>query len=163
MPGRSMVFALFLAALSLGVILCPGTAVASPRYGSGDGRVDIGIVILSAYYADVDGDGYEDDVVAHFDIYLSGSWRYHLGVYLSLTLPSGTTYIYGFGVITTLSVIHCTTYFYDHAVESGWYSFSVVVVSYSGGSSYWVEEYVFDPPGGYGDQDPCGALVVVSG
>lgn len=160
-----MFFVVFLAALALGVALCPGTVLGSSggSGGGGGGRVEIAITILSACYTDADGDGYEDDVVGYFDIYLSGASRYRLDIYPSLTLPSGRTYTYGFSVSTRLSVLHCTMYFYDHAVESGWYSFSVGVVSYTGGSAYWVEEYVFDPPGGYGDQDPCGVLVIVTG
>ncbi len=123
-------------------------------------QVTIKVQILDAYYTDADGDGNEDDVIAYFDLSFEGNARYNIDVYPSLTLPSGSEYTYAYVINTRLSIVHCTMYFYNHALESGDYIFSVQVVSYIGGVVSGTASYVFDPPGGSGDADPAGVLVV---
>lgn len=123
-------------------------------------QASVTVDIIDAYYTDADDDGFEDDVVAHFDIHLSGKQRYNMDIYPSLILPSGTSYDYGYTINTRLTTLHCTMYFYDHATESGDYTFHVDVILYTGGVASGQVDYVFDPPGGSGDADPCGVLVV---
>ncbi len=123
-------------------------------------QVSVTLTILDAFYTDADGDGYEDDVVGYFDIHLYGRPRYTLDIYPSLVLPSGTTHTYLYTINTRLDTLHCTMYFYDHALESGNYTFAVEIVLYTGGVTAGEANYLFDPPGGSGDADPCGFLVV---
>ncbi|NWF96624.1 MAG: hypothetical protein HXY34_10835 [Candidatus Thorarchaeota archaeon] len=118
------------------------------------------LVITGATYADADGDLLEDDVIGWFDIQLSGSQRYTMDLRISLKLPSGTEYAYLYFVSTRLQTLHCTMYFYNHATETGYYVFSAEALLYSSGGYYDVAEYTFDPPGGSGNADPCGLLVV---
>ncbi len=147
------------------VVLCivngvPSVLASSTTISSTNNQVSVSLSILHANYTDADDDGYADDVVAYFDIELDGGMRYNLDVYPSLTLPSGTKYTYAYVISTRLELLHCTMYFIDHATESGDYIFSVEIVSYTGGIACGYAEYVFDPPGGSGDADPCGFLVV---
>ncbi|RLI47949.1 MAG: hypothetical protein DRO73_10615 [Candidatus Thorarchaeota archaeon] len=127
---------------------------------SSNDQVTVSVKILDAYYTDADDDGYEDDVVALFDIYLDGAVRYNIDIYPELVLPSGESFLYGYTINTRLSTLHCTMYFLHHATETGNYTFSVDVVSYTGGVATGQVNYVFDPPGGSGDADPCAVLEV---
>ncbi len=139
----------------------PVVSASSVSINSTNDQVNVTVTILDAYYCDADSDENEDDVVGYFDITFSGNARYNVDIYPSLTLPSGTEYTYAYVVNTRLDVLHCVMYFYNHATESGNYTFSVEVVSYTGGVATGVASYVFDPPGGSGDADPCGSLVVM--
>ncbi|MBS3795971.1 MAG: hypothetical protein KGY80_13790 [Candidatus Thorarchaeota archaeon] len=152
------IFALLMVVGTLGGI----TAVdaSSTTVSSTNDEVSVSLTIIDANYTDADDDGYADDVIAYFDIALEGARRYNLDIYPSLTLPSGTEYTYAYVINTRLELLHCTMYFIDHATESGDYIFSVEIVSYTGGVACGSAEYVFDPPGGSGDADPCGILVV---
>ncbi len=125
-------------------------------------QVCVTLTILSAQYLDADDDGLEDDVVAYFEIQLSGKERYSLELTLSLVLPSGNEYSYTYLVNTRLSLLECTMHFYNHAVEAGDYVFHAHIVSHVGGVADGSVAYEFDPPGGSGDSDPCAALVVAA-
>ncbi len=144
------------------VSILPVVSASTATTQSTNEQVSITLEITDAYYCDADDDGLEDDVVGFFDITLSGQSRYTFDVYTSLTLPSGTVYSYAYVVNTRLELLHCVMYFYNHATESGDYTFSVEIVSYTGGVAYCAAEYTFDPPGGSGDADPCGSLVVTA-
>ncbi|MEM2143134.1 MAG: hypothetical protein QXQ81_07765 [Candidatus Thorarchaeota archaeon] len=122
----------------------------------------IGLIINGADYGDLDGDGLCDDAVGWFDIYLSGSQRYSFFLSLSIENPSGVRTTYSYSVNTIYEILHCTMYFYDHVVESGDYVFIVEALLVTGGSDYQYAEYVFDPPGGSGNSDPCGLLLVTA-
>ncbi len=122
----------------------------------------ITMLVLGAEYADVDGDLVLNDAIVWFDIHLSRDVRYTLTLYLKLTLPSGMSYQYTYIIITSLNTLHCTMYFYDHAIESGDYLFSATGVLHGCGQDVSIVHYLFDPPGGSGDIDPCGKLVVAA-
>ncbi len=125
-------------------------------------RVVLSLTIVGAEYTDADNDGLADDVVAYFDITLSGTKRYTLDIYPSLELPSGTIYTYAYTINTRLEILHCVMYFYNHATETGDYIFSVDLVSFTGGPTSGTTDFIFDPPGGSGDADPCGALDIIA-
>lgn len=149
----------FLMIGGLGLFITPVHA-SSVTVSSTNDKVVLGLTILSAEYTDADNDGFADDVVAYFDIKLSGTRRYTLDIYPSLELPSGTEYTYAYTINTRLEILHCTMYFYNHATESGDYIFSVDIISFTGGAVSGTTDYVFDPPGGSGDADPCGSLEI---
>lgn len=121
----------------------------------------ISVNITNAEYNDADGDLSSDDIVGWFTILLSGAQKYTLTISVTLELPSGTKYSYSYIIITVLQTLQCTMYFYDHAYESGDYVFGVEAVLRTGGLSYCSEEFVFDPPGGSGNTDPCAVLEVM--
>lgn len=127
---------------------------------SWNNQVEMNLTILNAYYTDADGDGSEDDVIAEFVITLSGSNRYNFIIFPTLTLPSGMEHSYGYFINTRLSILHCTMYFYHSATESGWYTFSIEIIGLTGGGASGLASFEFDPPGGSGDADPCGKIVV---
>ena len=141
-------------------ILSVPAAASEVTVQSTNRQVTITLTILNAEYTDADDDGLQDDVVAYFDISLSGKERYSLELTLSLTLPSDNEYAYTYLVNTRLSMLHCTIYFYNHATEQGDYVFHAHIVSHVGGVVDGSAQYEFDPPGGSGDADPCAALVV---
>ncbi len=159
MARRNLISILLLSVL----IIAASSTVAyasSVTVRSSNRQVSVTLSIVEAFYTDADGDGYEDDVVGYFDIFLGGRQRYTMDISPALTLPSGESYTYLYTVNTRLSTLHCTMYFYDHALESGNYTFSVDIVLYTGGVAAGQTHYSFDPPGGSGDADPCGFLVV---
>ncbi|MHA1772052.1 MAG: hypothetical protein ACTSYL_07375 [Candidatus Thorarchaeota archaeon] len=161
MIRRTIFWAFLLMAFMIGGLqmVVPASAGRVTIQSSND-QATVTVHVLDAFYTDADDDGYEDDVIAYFDIHLDGAQRYNFDIYPALTLPSGTSYLYGYTINTRLSDLHCTMYFYDHATESGNYTFSVDVILYTGGVASGQVQYVFDPPGGSGDADPCGALEV---
>ncbi len=163
MLKRTLFLALFLAAFVIGGIqVVVPVSAGQVTVQSSNTQASVTVHILDAYYTDADDDGREDDVVAYFDIHLDGARRYNMDIYPALTLPSGTSYLYGYTINTRLSDLHCIMYFYNHATESGNYTFSVDVVLYTGGVAGGQIQHVFDPPGGSGDADPCGALEVTA-
>ena len=160
MTKRTLAISLLLAFGMIVGLTLPVVSASSVSLQSTNEQVGITLTILDAYYCDADADNNEDDVVAYFDLTFSGKNRYNIDLYPSLILPSGTEYTYAYVLNTRLDTLHCVMYFYNHATESGDYTFSVEVVSYTGGVVSGVASYVFDPPGGSGDADPCGTLTV---
>ncbi len=144
--------------VSVSYLIAPVEAVSPKNVSTEQTRVSL--AVLGADYADTDGDMVMNDAIVWFDILLSGDTRYTLTLILSLTLPSGKSYSYTYIIITSYSVLHCTMYFYDHATEPGYYLFNATAILRSGGRCVSSVEYQFDPPGGSGDIDPCGALFV---
>ncbi|MFX1475692.1 MAG: hypothetical protein ACFFCO_09505 [Promethearchaeota archaeon] len=157
MHGKRIAFIAFLPLLLVGITLNPWASVSGfPHAPYEADEVIITITILSAYYTDADGDGFADDVVAHFDVALSGAEAYVFDMFPSLTLPSGLTYIYWYTVLTNCTLIHFTITFYNHITESGWYIFAIATLYFSNnGRNIVYAEFPFDPPGGSPDQDPC--------
>ena len=116
--------------------------------------IGISVTITSAYYADIDTDGWEDDIYSSVTIDLTGAVRYNFDYYITLTLPSGTSYTYHYSINTVYDVVNFGNYFWNHATESGDYSISVKVVLWTGGISSATHQYIFDPPGGSDGGDP---------
>lgn len=111
----------------------------------------ISIQVKEAYYADLDGDGLEDDVYSQVEIRLSGANRYNLDYWITLTLPSGENFVFGWFVSTRLTTLNIANNLYNTALEAGWYHLHIEVFMKTGGISYTNYEHWFDPPG---DADP---------
>ncbi len=113
----------------------------------------ISVRVVEAYYADLDNDTFQDDIYALVRFSLSGAVRYNFDYYVTLTLPSGYNFSYAFAINTGES-FELNHYFFDHAIESGNYTLSVLVVLRTGGISTDSHVYVFDPPGASTGGDP---------
>ncbi|RMG30921.1 MAG: hypothetical protein D6732_15585 [Methanobacteriota archaeon] len=121
-------------------------------------KVSISLHFTDAYYADLDGDGYSDDVFGGVDLFISGSERVSFDYYITLVLPSGKSFTYAYRISTRYTYLHLANYFYDHVSESGDYTFIVEIVTRTGGLQYDPYHHVFDPPGGV-PTDPTYSLV----
>ena len=155
------VFSMMVCFVILAGVCCITTPVAAQKVGSMSTvqDVDASVVIVSAYYTDAEGDDCENDVIARFNIVLNGAQRYNLDLSISLKLPSGEVFNYYYSIDACISTLRCTMYFYDHATESGDYVLNIGVQVNNCGSSSDSTEYIFDPPGGSGDTDPCTYLM----
>jgi hypothetical protein len=107
----------------------------------------INIHVKEAYYADLDGDGSEDDVYTQVDLTMSGANRYNLQYWITLTLPSGQEFVFGWIINTGRTTLNIANTLYNTALESGWYHLHIEVVMKTGGVSYTNYEHMFDPPG----------------
>ncbi len=107
------------------------------------------VSIVDAYYADLDGDGYEDDIklLVEFSFPTDEIVRVDLNIWIEL--PSGLTFNLRVSVWRapndSLLNIDCI----DMAIESGWYTvYLVTSVMGSGGGKYYITDFlIFDPPG----------------
>ncbi|MFW9920998.1 MAG: hypothetical protein ACFFED_15465 [Candidatus Thorarchaeota archaeon] len=111
-----------------------------------------GIIVLmdQAYYANLDDDGMEDDIVVVYEIILPNSDNltdYVIELYCTLTLPSGVSYVYECAIVTSEGCV-VTQYWFNAATESGWYKYSVYAYSYSSELDSGFDEIDFDPPEG---------------
>ncbi len=111
--------------------------------------------ITDASYCDLDGDGYEDDVLTILRIGTPNGYPAFIFCWLSLTLtlPSGrVSYVdtFIFGIYSSLVI---RVEWYDHAIESGLYTLDADMTAVS---TLWsVSAYaqvIFDPP----DEGPPG-------
>ncbi len=107
----------------------------------------IGLRIVDAYYADLDNDGYEDDILGIIKITMTGVNVANMEYVISLTLPSGTIYSYLVKITTNQDVIVLKNFFWDHAYESGDYTLKVTLNLINYEKITVSETYTFDPPG----------------
>ena len=119
----------------------------------------IDVTITEAFYADVDSNGADDVIVkAHFA--LEGEIINAVQYLITLTLPSGRQFSYVVLILTTSTDFVVENTFWDHALESGWYTVEIYVKL---GGFYNImdsDRVVFDPPGG-DNADPGGLGVRV--
>ncbi len=137
----------------------PNLSEGKPLFSKSESKVSLDVVFTDAYYADLDGDGLEDDVFGGVDIFIMGSERVSFDYYITLILPSGMSFTYAYRINTRYSILHLDNYFYDHVFESGDYTFIVEILTRTGGLSYDPYHHVFDPPGGV-PTDPTFSLSV---
>ncbi len=110
------------------------------------------IRIIDAYYADLDGDSYEDDIklLVQFDFITIDPQRVDLNIWIEL--PSGFTYAFRISVYRAPaeSVLHIDCI--DMATESGWYTVTMLasVMGTGNGKVYIADQLEFDPPTGGG-------------
>ncbi|MHA1481134.1 MAG: hypothetical protein ACTSQZ_06905 [Candidatus Thorarchaeota archaeon] len=133
---------LLLAVLLLATALIPAVS-AQPRIAS----VDY-IRIIDAYYADLDGDGVEDDIKILVEFAFTDSDPSRVDLNLWIELPSGYTYnvrvsIYRAPAESILN-IDCI----NMATESGWYTVTMLASIMGGGNGklYITDQLIFDPP-----------------
>ena len=119
-----------------------------------DDKPYILIDIQEAYYADLEGDGVEDDVFVGVQLSFFGSSVYNFYWCICLTLPSGAEFGYAIALAAHTNLAYLGNYFWNHATESGDYTVIVYTVLRTGGVSIFSDFLVFDPPGGTGGSDP---------
>lgn len=113
--------------------------------------------ITQGYYADTDGDGFEDDIFVETVMHILCTNRANFDYYITLTLPSGLSFTYAYQVNTRLNLLTFNNDFYDHGIESGDYKVDVQILLKTGGISYTSGSLIFDPPGHSGT-DPSFVL-----
>lgn len=112
--------------------------------------------IVDAYYGDLDGDAFEDDIKILVGFSFASTDIVRIEISLWVELPSGLTYfvkILVFGAPGQSIVnIDCI----DMATESGWYTvYMLASIKLPGfGKVYIVDSIEFDPPTGTGNGMP---------
>ncbi|MGY5880069.1 MAG: hypothetical protein RTV31_07445 [Candidatus Thorarchaeota archaeon] len=99
--------------------------VQAADYGdSGDSLI---VSIESADYLDLDGDQMEDDILTEFTIAVpAGNWNfYYTYIYCELVLPSGYYFNCLILLIGTYNSVSIDLAWYNTAIESGWYDFTL--------------------------------------
>lgn len=116
-----------------------------------------------AYYADLDGDNFQDDIRLELSLDLYNSYETtNVDLYIDITLPSGTVYSFLVHLILVKSTTHgyyeLSVNIYNAATESGWYTASTV--AFTPDDLYSIQEtIVFDPPGSNGGVPPSIEIV----
>lgn len=131
--------------LLLAILLISIASFAPMSADAGNGII---VIMNDAYYANLDDDGIEDDIVVIYEIILpdiDNDTDYVIELYCTLTLPSGATYVYECAVVTSDGCI-VTQYWFNAATETGWYKYSVYAYSYTADMDSGFDEIVFDPP-----------------
>jgi hypothetical protein len=143
-PASRRIFSVVLVLMVLALV------TVEARADSDQGEDDsLMVSIESADYLDFDGDGVEDDIIVEYEIEVpNGNWYFsRTDIYCVLELPSGDYFDCLIIVIGKYNSLKITMVWYNTAIESGWYTFSVYAFAYGyhapepGGDSY-----VFDPP-----------------
>ena len=106
------------------------------------------IKIIDAYYADLDGDGYEDDIklLVQFSFTDTSPSRVDLNIWIEL--PSGLTFNVRVSIYNTPSEFILNIDCFDTAIESGWYTVTMLasIMGAGNGKLYITDEIIFDPP-----------------
>jgi hypothetical protein len=137
---------LVFAAIVLLSVLIPA-ANAQPRISS----IDY-IQIVDAYYADLDGDGYEDDIKLLVDCCFLDTDPTRVDLNIWIELPSGLVFNVRVSVYNTPNTFLLNIDCFDMAIESGWYTVTLIasVMGSGNGKLYITDEIIFDPPTGGG-------------
>ncbi len=122
----------------------------------------IGIEITNAFYADLDGNGIEDDIFVQVDLSFFGASTINFDYYIILTLPSGESHAYTISLASHVDKLIIDNYFWNHATEPGWYTVEVHTVLRTGGVQILSDSMVFDPPGGSEGSDPIGFSIIIN-
>ena len=138
-------FILIVAVLLLGTF--SPTFAAKPDLKESSSSTSLILVFTDAYYADLDGDGIEDDVFGGIDFFITGVSRVTFDYHINLILPSGLTFTYSYRIHTKYTYLHFDNFFFDHAIESGDYMFDVDIIMRTGGVTHSEYSIIFDPPG----------------
>jgi len=133
---------LFLAAIVM-LALCIPVVNAQPRISS----IDY-IQIVDAYYADLDGDGYDDDIKLLVDCCFLDTDPSRVDLNIWIELPSGLTFNVRVSIYNTPNEFLLNIDCFDMAIESGWYTVTMLasVMGAGNGKLYIIDEIVFDPP-----------------
>ncbi len=115
------------------------------------------VSIFDAYYTDLDGDGYEDDIKLLIEFSFPTVEPVRIDLNIWIELPSGLTFNFRVSVWRapndSILNIDCI----DMAIESGWYTvYLVTSVMGSGGGKYYItDSLMFDPPSEGGNGLPA--------
>lgn len=150
-----------LATLILSVVMLSAiipTISAQPRIAS----VDY-IQIVDAYYADLDGDGYEDDIKLLVACSFTDSDPTRVDLNIWIELPSGLIFNVRVSIYNTPSEFLLNIDCYDMAIESGWYTVTLIasVMGAGSGKLYITDEIIFDPPTGGGPGLPPSVIAYI--
>jgi hypothetical protein len=131
-----------------------GEVTAKDYSSSGDSLM---VSIESADYLDLDGDQMENDILTEFTITVpQGDWDFHYTyIYCELVLPSGNYFNCMILLIGTYNSVTLCLGWYNCALESGWYTFSLW--SWGDGRdapNLGHDSVVFDPPTPGNEGDP---------
>jgi hypothetical protein len=123
--------------------LCIPVIDAQPRVATGEY-----IQIVDAYYADLDGDGYEDDIKLLVDCSFGETDPSRVDLNIWIELPSGLTFNVRVSIYNTPNEFLLNIDCFDTAIESGWYTVTMLasVMGAGNGKLYITDEIVFDPP-----------------
>ncbi|NHJ49295.1 MAG: hypothetical protein FK733_16015 [Asgard group archaeon] len=117
-----------------------------------------------ASYGDFDGDGLEDDCYYEAKLYIGSNREFKSYWFLTLELPSGTTFCftYSCGIESSDGIIDVKIYTFNTAIESGWFIGTLYCKLYNdSGQSIWVyDQIIFDPPTGIDPGDPEGVFQI---
>jgi hypothetical protein len=141
----------FLLAILVVLALCISAVDAQPRVATGEY-----IQIVDAYYADLDGDGYEDDIKLLVDCSFTDTDPSRVDLNIWIELPSGLTFNVRVSIYNTPSEFLLNIDCFDTAIESGWYTVTMLasVMGAGNGKLYITDEIIFDPPTGTGPGIP---------
>ncbi|TFG26680.1 hypothetical protein EU527_19440 [Candidatus Thorarchaeota archaeon] len=134
------------------------TINAQPRIAS----VDY-IQIVDAYYADLDGDGYEDDIKLLVGCCFTDTNPSRVDLNIRIVLPSGLTFNVRISIYNTPSEFLLNIDCFDMAIESGWYTVTLFasVMGVGNGKLYIIDEIIFDPPTGGGPGLPPSVIAYI--
>lgn len=112
--------------------------------------------IADAYYADLDGDGAEDDIKLLVEFAFPEDVVARVDLNIWIELPSGLTFNIRVSVWRAPGESVLNIDCFDMAIESGWYTVTLLTsVMGSGGGRYYIyDQIVFDPPTGGGSGLP---------
>ena len=115
------------------------------------------VSIESADYLDLDADQMEDDILTEFRITVpTGNWNFrYTYIYCELVLPSGYYFNCMILLIGTYNSVSLSLGWYNCAIESGWYTFSL----WAWGEGHdapnlGYDSVIFDPPTPGDEGDP---------
>ncbi|MHA2370323.1 MAG: hypothetical protein ACXADX_16030 [Candidatus Hodarchaeales archaeon] len=153
-----MLFLLIAIALSPQLVQAEELAL-SPQLTSKVNSVRIAlpvkIIFADAYYTELDGDGFEDDVVTELQCEMKELIPVFY-IYIDVELPSGTTHGIWLPINPDCTEFKLRVEFHDIATEPGWYTARVfAAIPWDNDSLvfYLCDTIEFDPPG-KGGSDP---------
>jgi len=158
------------------VLALTASAAASTQLTVNNQNLKIDVHITNGYYTDAQGDGLQNDVITEFTMNLTASTTVYdalqnasnsFAMTLQITEPSGLNFTYAynqsliFQLVTNTTALlsqslslHIKVYFWDHAIESGDYIFTVSISLAGSQNLNNSADLVFDPPGGTGGSPP---------
>ncbi len=133
----------FLFATIVILSLCIPAVNAQPRLTTAEY-----IRIVDAYYADLDGDGYEDDIKLLVECSFLDTDPNRVDLNIWIELPSGLIFTVRVSIYNTPNEFLLNIDCFDMAIESGWYTVTLLasVMGSGDGKLYITDEIIFDPP-----------------
>jgi hypothetical protein len=137
----------FLLVLALSMVVFLPVVNAQPRIASVQS-----IYIADAYYADLDNDGYEDDIKLLLEFCFENVDSVRVDLNIWIELPSGLMYAFRISVYRAPAQSTLNVDCLDMATESGWYTVTMIasIMGMGGGKYYITDQLDFDPPTGGG-------------
>lgn len=129
---------------------------------SSAGSKEVVTTIIDAYYDDLDGDGYADDVRltirAEFHNFGESDFEkgVEYGIMFGITLPSGLSFWHEFMDVDNRSTVTIDFNLINQALESGWYDATAggFYREYKPCDEILFHDIIFDPPGGQHGGEP---------